>query len=109
MLQGVINIQKYKLKRGFRPEINRIQEVMEKTFQVPVTEDGGKLMVSCHALDRIEVWIDDKKLCVNTQSNPEASDEMVMNTNKQFRKFLDEATWYTSKQRVKMAKKEIEG
>jgi hypothetical protein len=105
----VIIIQVYKLKRGFKPEIDRIREVIETNFPVPVTEENGKLVISYGALKRIEAWIDNKKLCVETESNPDASDETVLETNKLFRKFLDEATGYTSKQRVKTAKKEIEG
>jgi hypothetical protein len=96
----------YKLKRGFRPETERIKEVLEMHFSVPVKEVDGKLRASYSALASIEAWIADKKLYVETESNPDASDEEIMETNSRFRKFLYSATGYTSNQRVKMAKKE---
>lgn len=102
-------IQEYKLKRGFKPEIGRIKELLETHFLVPVKEKDGKLELSYGALKRIEAWMADKKLCVDTESNSSSPDEEVLDTNKRFREFLDKATGYTSKQRVKMAKKDVEG
>lgn len=55
------------------------------------------------------MWIDNKKLCVDSESDKSASDEVVLDTNKLYRKFLDEATGYSSKERLKMAKKEVQG
>lgn len=105
----MIRIQEYKLKRGFKPETGRIKELLEKHFPVPIKEKEGKLEISYGALKRIEAWIADKKLYVNTESNSSSSDEEVLETNKRFREFLDNATGYTSKQRVKMSKKDVEG
>jgi hypothetical protein len=55
------------------------------------------------------VWIDNKKLCVDSESEKSASDEQVLDTNKRYRTFLDEATGYSSKERLKMAKKAVQG
>jgi len=104
----VIFIQIYKFKRGFKPETDRIKEVIETHFPVPVTQENEKLIVSYGALQCIEVWIEDKKLHLQTRSNPDATDEEIIETNKRFRKFLDDATGYSSKQRVKTAKKEVQ-
>ncbi len=104
----MIFIQIYKLKRGFKPEIDRIREVMEMNFPDHVTQENEKLIASYGAIQKMEVWIDNKKLHLETESNPSATDEEIIETNKRFRKFLDEATGYSSKQRVKMAKKEAQ-
>ncbi|MCD4844206.1 MAG: DUF5611 family protein [Methanosarcinales archaeon] len=101
-------MQIYKLKRGFKPEIDRIREVMEMNFPDHVTQENEKLIASYGAIQKMEVWIDNKKLHLETESNPSATDEEIIETNKRFRKFLDEATGYSSKQRVKMAKKEAQ-
>ena len=103
----MIKIKEYKLKRGFKPEIDRIKEVLQDSFQVPVTEEDGKLIVSYGALLRMEASIVDKKLCVATTPNPNVPDEEILETNKRFRKFLDNATGFTAKQRVSKAKKEV--
>ncbi|HOU69936.1 MAG TPA: DUF5611 family protein [Methanothrix sp.] len=51
--------------------------------------------------------MDGKKLNVTTESDPSAVDQMVLDTNKRFRDFLEKATGYTAKQRLQMAKKEV--
>ncbi len=87
--------------------MDRIKEVLQDSFQVPVTEEDGKLIVSYGALQRVEASIVDKKLLVDTTPNPNVPDEKILETNKRFRKFLDDATGYTAKQRVSKAKKEV--
>ena len=88
--------------------MDRIKEVLQDSFQVPVTEEGGKLIVSYGALKRVEASIVDKKLCVDTTPNPNVTDEEILETNKKFRNFLDNATGYTAKQRVSKAKKDVQ-
>lgn len=73
-----------------------------------MTEENGKLIISYSALSRIEAGIIDNKLSVDTMSNPNVTDEEILETNKRFRKFLNDATGYTSKQRRNMAKKEVQ-
>ena len=87
--------------------MDRIKEVLQDSFQVPVTEEDGKLIISYGALKQVEASIVDKKLCVDTTPNPNVPDEKILETNKRFRKFLDDATGYTAKQRVSKAKKEV--
>ena len=72
-----------------------------------MTEEDGKLIVSFGALQRVEASIVDKKLLVDTTPNPNVPDEEILETNKRFRKFLDDATGYTAKQRVSKAKKDV--
>lgn len=89
--------------------MERIKILMETNFPASVSSEKDKLVVSYGAMKRLEVSIVDKKLHVDTESSPRASEEEIFDTNKRFRKFLDEATGYSSKQRIKMAKKEAEG
>lgn len=97
----------YPFKRGFKPDIARIRKVLEEEFPCEIKEESGKLLLSYGALESIEVWIENKKLSVVTQSAPGVADNLVLDTNKRFRNFLEKATGYTAKQRLQMAKKEV--
>ena len=97
----------YSFKRGFKPDIERIRSVIAEEFPTDIAEAGGKLQLSYGALKNICIWIDGKKLNVTTESDSGASDQVVLDTNKRFRDFLEKATGYTAKQRLQMAKKEV--
>jgi len=98
----------YTLKRGFRPELDRINEALQGEFPTDISREGDRLLLSYGALKSITVWLDGKKLNVVTESNPEADDAEIMDTNRRFRDFLEKATGYTAKQRLQMAKKEVQ-
>ena len=97
------------MKRGFSADLERIKSVLETEFLSEVHKDAEKLTLSYGALKSIEVWIEGKKLAVVTQSESGVSDYIAMDTNKRFRNFLESATGYTAKQRLQMAKKEVQG
>lgn len=101
---------KYKFKRGFSPDLSRIRDVLESEFPCAVSQDeNGKLLLSHGALKSISVWIEGKKLHVVTESVTDVSEDIILDTNRRFRKFLEMATGYTAKQRMNMAKKEASG
>ncbi|MCL2550034.1 MAG: DUF5611 family protein [Methanimicrococcus sp.] len=103
-------MQEYKLKRGFTPDIERIRSLLKECFGTEVKEKDGKLTTSYGALKEITVWISQKQLCVDTVSdNSVKDDNIILDSNKRFRTFLDKGTGYTSKDRVKNAKKEVGG
>jgi len=79
---------------------------LKENFPVEIDEKDEKYTLSYGALKQMTVWIENKKLYVDTISNKEASSDDVIDTNKRFRKFLRDATGYTTKQRIKKAKKE---
>lgn len=83
--------------------------MIENIFQAAIKEENGKYTLSYGAFKSLRVWIDNKKLCVDSESEKSASDEQVLDTNKRYRTFLDEATGYSSKERLKMAKKAVQG
>ena len=104
------SISVYKFKRGFKPESDRIKNVLTEIFQVDPRNDGDKLIVQYGAIKELKTWVNDKKLFVETQSDMGVKDQAtILDTNKKFRDFLEEATGYTAKERLKMAKKEVSG
>jgi hypothetical protein len=97
----------YQFKRGYKPDMERIRKVLEEEFPVEILEKEGKLLLDYGALKSIEVWIENKRLFVVTESTSDSPDQVVLDTNKRFRNFLEKATGYTAKQRLQMAKKEV--
>ena len=83
--------------------------MLEKNFAVGIKEDNGKLTLAYGAFSRLTVYIENKKLIVDSESNKVIKDEEILDTNKRFRIFLEEATGYTAKERLKMAKKAVQG
>ncbi|MDF0591724.1 DUF5611 family protein [Candidatus Methanocrinis natronophilus] len=97
----------YSFKRGYSPELGRIRSALEEEFPTEVREEGGRLLLSYGALKVIEVSVEGKKLVVKTESSEDVADEVVLDTNKRYRNFLEKATGYTAKQRLQQAKKEV--
>ena len=97
----------YSFKRGFKPELDRIKSTLEEEFPTEIRVEGGRLLLSYGALKSIEVSIEGKKLAVTTESSDEVGDDLILDTNKRFRNFLEKATGYTAKQRLQQAKKEV--
>ncbi len=97
----------YSFKRGFKPDLVRIQKALEEEFPTEIVQEEGKLLLSYGALKSINVSITGKKLTVTTESAIGSSDAEAMDTNKRFRNFLEKATGYNAKQRLQMAKKEV--
>lgn len=103
-------MQEYKLKRGFKPDPERIYAVLQECFPSEITRNGDRLETSYGAMLKISVWIEDKKLSVDTVSDTSVTeDELILKTNRAFRTFLNEATGYTAKERTKHAKKAVTG
>lgn len=102
----VIFIQQYSLKRGFSRDIARIRSVLEKNFPAEIKENNGKCTISYGAFAALTVWLDKNMLCIDTESNKTPGDAIILETNKRFRVFLEEATGYNAKERVAKAKKE---
>ncbi len=82
---------------------------MAKNFPAEIKEENGRLNISYGALARLTVGIDNKRLCVETEASNGANDNVIMDTNKRYRVFLEEATGYSARERLKKAKKEVQG
>lgn len=87
----------------------RIRNVLENNFPAPIKEDNGKFTIIYGAFKRLSVGIVNKKLVADSESNKDAKDEIILDTNRRYRDFLEQATGYTAKERLKMAKKEVQG
>lgn len=105
----MIPIQEYSFKRGFSQDAGRIKGIIEKNFPAEIKEENDKYTLSFGAFKRLSVWLDGKKLCVYTESSKEVSNEIILDTNRRYRIFLEEATGYTAKERAAKAKKEAGG
>ncbi|MBE0522325.1 MAG: DUF5611 family protein [Candidatus Methanoperedenaceae archaeon] len=101
------NIQVYTFKRGFSADIERVREVLKANIPAEITENEGKYAISYGAFKNLYVWLDGRKLCVDSESEMNVSEDVAFETNKRYRKFLQEATGYTAKERLKKAKKEV--
>jgi len=103
-------ISEYNFKRGYKPENERIRNLMEEVFEVKPAESDGRMTLSYGAIKELKAWVQDKKLHVETNSDASVKDDkLILDTNKRFRDFLEEATGYTAKERLKMAKKAVSG
>ena len=73
-------------------------------------KNGHSYRIRFGALKRLEATCGagGKTLRVNTESDTSASDDVIIDTNRRFRKFLDAATGFSTKERVKRAKS-VEG
>ncbi len=89
----------YDFKRGHRKGMDEIRGIMEEIFH-DVREENGKLVASYKGLERIEVWLEGKKLAAETR-NREVSDEEALDTLKTWNEFLFRVTGYTAKERKK--------
>lgn len=99
----------YSFKRGFSQDIGRIRTVLENNFPAEIKDENGKLTIVYGAFKKLAVLIENKKLHVDSESNKDVKDDIILDTNKRYRDFLEEATGYTAKERLKMAKKEVQG
>lgn len=87
--------------------MKRIRTALEEEFPTEIKEADGMLSLSFGALKSIQVSINNKKLNVSTESDSDAKDDQILDTNKRFRNFLEKATGYNAKQRLQIAKKEV--
>jgi hypothetical protein len=83
--------------------------VLKKNFPAEVKEENGKLTLSYGAFSRLAVWVDKKKMCVDSESGKGTADAVILDTNRRYRVFLEEATGYTAKERLAKAKKDVQG
>ncbi len=104
-------MQEYSIKRGYGKNLaESMVQGLRDLFETEPEESGGHYVISYGALKRLEVWTGEKgkTLIVDTESNMEVDDEMIVDTNRRFRKYLEQVTGYSSKERAKKAKKASE-
>jgi hypothetical protein len=105
-------MQEYQVKRGHTKDLaEEVEKAFVDCFGVKPEKGGGAYAISYGALSRMEVRIGEggKTVTVDTVSRKDADEATILDTNRRFRTFLDRVTGFTSKERVKRAKKAVEG
>ncbi len=102
-------MQEYKVKKSSIDGLsNRISVEMANIFEIEPEKKGDAYIIKYGALKRLEVKIGPKgnTIIIDSESDPSVEDEVILDTNRRFRRYLDAVTGYTTKERVKQAKKE---
>ncbi len=96
----------YELKRGLAKvlEGDGLRRIASDVFGEAGT-DGGKVIVSFGALDKLVAWTDGKRLFVDTTMKTGVPDNIATDTIKAYNQFLEKATGLTAKERSKRAQK----
>lgn len=100
-------MQEYPVKRRYTKDlIATMESKLVECFGVEPKKVGGHLQITYGALKVLDVSTgkDKKTLVVDTRSDSSVSDEVILDTNRRFRRYLDEVTGYSTKERVKKAK-----
>ena len=100
-------MQEYPVKRGMTKDIDaRIVAELKNCFGVDPQKTEKGYRITWGALKRLDVSVGtgEKSVIIDTESDMSASDEVILDTNKRFRKYLDAITGFSTKERVKRVK-----
>ena len=104
-------MQVYPIKRGLTRDLEaRVVAEMKTCFGAEPQKTDKGYRIASGALKRLDVMVGDggKTVTIDTESDLSASDAVILDTNKRFRKFLDAVTGFSTKERVKRAKSTVE-
>jgi len=104
-------MQEYPIKRGLTKDLDaRIAFELKKCFGVEPEKTAKGYRIKLGALKRLDVTVgtDGKSVIIDTESDLSAGDDVILDTNKRFRKYLDAITGFSTKERVKRAKSPAE-
>jgi len=100
-------VQEYDIRRSHLKNIegDKLKELLESTFG-NVEVDDNKLTIKFGALQPLTTWLKDKNLlCVDSTMNKDVSEDEINDTIRKYNQFLEAATGFNAKERVKRAKK----
>ncbi len=104
-------MQEYPIKRGYKEGFEeRMVEGLESYFGTAPAESDGHYTISYGVLKCLEVYTGKgaKTLVVDTESDTSVDDDQViLDTNRRFRQYLEYVTGYSAKERAKKAKKVV--
>ncbi len=102
----------YDIRKGHYPNIegDKLKQIMSSVFG-NAKDEGGKLVSSFGAITRVEVKVLSKTaMDISNTTDKTVPIEVQTETVKQWNKFLEQATGFTSKERSKrLQKKAKEG
>lgn len=104
-------MQEYPVKRGLTKDLTvRMVAELKTCFGTEPAEHSGTFRISFGALKRLDVkaGTGNKTVIIDTESNMSVSDEVILDTNRRFRRYLDAVTGFSTKERVKRAKGGVE-
>ena len=104
-------MQEYPIKRGLTKDLEaRAVAELRNCFGAEPEKTGKGYRITSGALKRLDVMIGSgsKSVIIDTESDLSATDEIIIDTNKRFRKYLDAVTGFSTKERVKRAKSTVE-
>lgn len=96
----------YKFKRGFKPEVGRLEEMMERYFDD--FKKNGDTYNATFGATKATLWFEGKLLAIETETDPKTPPDIAAQSVKIYNSFLEDLTGYTAKDRRKMLKKETE-
>ncbi|WP_321506758.1 DUF5611 family protein [uncultured Methanoregula sp.] len=105
-------MQEYPIKRGLTKDLEtRAAAELKTCFGVEPEKTARGFRIKSGALKRLDVTIGagGKSVIIDTESDLSAADDVIIDTNKRFRKYLDAVTGFSTKERVKRAKTPVEG
>ena len=85
-------MQEYPIKRGLTKDLEtRIIAELRTCFGVEPEKNATGYRIKSGALKRLDVTVgaDGKSVIIDTESDMSASDDVIIDTNKRFRKYLD--------------------
>jgi len=100
-------MQEYSIKRGLTKDVDaRIVAELKNCFGVDPENTAKGYRIKSGALKRLDVYVGpgEKSVIIDTESDINATDEVILDTNKRFRKYLDAITGFSTKERVKRVK-----
>jgi hypothetical protein len=100
-------MQEYPIKRGLTSDLEtRVVAEFKTNFGLEPEKSATGYRITYGALRRLDVTIGagGKSVIIDTESDMKVSDEVIIDTNKRFRKYLDAVTGFSTKERVKRAK-----
>jgi hypothetical protein len=100
-------MQEYPIKRGLTKDVDaRIVTELKNCFGVDPEKTTKGYRIKSGALKRLDVSVGtgEKSVIIDTESDISSSDEVILDTNKRFRKYLDAITGFSTKERVKRVK-----
>jgi hypothetical protein len=100
-------MQEYPIKRGLTKDLEaRVVAELKNCFGAEPEKTATGYRIKAGALKRLDVVIGagTKSVIIDTESDITTPDDVIMDTNKRFRKFLDAVTGFNTKERVKRAK-----
>jgi len=100
-------MQEYPIKRGLTKDLDiRVVSELKNIFELDPVKTAKGYTIRFGAIKKLEVTIGtgEQSIIVDTESDVSAPDDVIIDSNRRFRKFLDAATGFSTKERVKRAK-----